>query len=403
MKIDKTIGVALVCLLLSGCGNKQSGQKGSSVQTGVLPQSDISLTEINIDMGNKDDAYPADSLFEFDSFIKLETTNDNLIGDVEDILFLNDKIVIEDMKYSKTVTVYDMRGRFLTTVSKLGPGPEEYTSLNYVSVSPVTGMIQITNPGGGKVLFYDENGRFRDSKKTPFFMESYEPLGDNLVVAQDPYGFPLDGVEGKPCIIVSDWEGNVKYHAFQSDFHENSPYWVSRYPIHWYGDKLLYFQVYREQDTIYQITPDGAVPYYYLNIKGRNKITEEDKKVQNFNEKILKKMAARFDGDFMEMKDYAVFDICVARSSWPRFAVYSKAKKKCYYCTGKYFDPRLHFVIGYRNLYKDNVFVTCVQASHLLSKKDMIYSLCKKEDADALFDGLTEDSNPVLLFYRVKI
>ena len=82
MKIDKTIGVALVCLLLSGCGNKQSGQKGSSVQTGVLPQSDISLTEINIDMGNKDDAYPADSLFEFDSFIKLETTNDNLIGDV---------------------------------------------------------------------------------------------------------------------------------------------------------------------------------------------------------------------------------------------------------------------------------------------------------------------------------
>lgn len=151
------------------------------------------------------------------------------------------------------------------------------------------------------------------------------------------------------------------------------------------------------------MTPNGVLPYYYLNVKRNGNIKEEDKNnVDKFNEK-LESLSAYFIGDFIELKGYAIFGLSEPRSSWPRFAVYSKAKKKCYYCTGKYFDPRLHFVIGYRNLYKDNVFVTCVQASHLLSKKDMIYSLCKKEDADALFDGLTEDSNPVLLFYRVKI
>ena len=63
-------------------------------------------------------------------------------------------------------------------------------------------------------------------------------------------------------------------------------------------------------------------------------------------------------------------------------------------------------IVRYLRVFKRTkpfVFVTYAQAIEVMKFKDEIYRLCKKEDADALFDGLTEDSNPVLLFYRVKI
>ena len=117
----------------------------------------------------------------------------------------------------------------------------------------------------------------------------------------------------------------------------------------------------------------------------------------------MESLSAYFIGDFVELKDYAIFGLSEPRSSWQRFAVYSKAKKKCYYCTGNYFDGRLRFALNPRFPYRDDVFVTYAQAIEVMKFKDEIYRLCKKEDADALFDGLTEDSNPILFFYRVKI
>lgn len=47
---------------------------------------------ISIDMNDKENALPLDSLFELTSYIKLETTNDNLIGGVWDILFLKTEL-----------------------------------------------------------------------------------------------------------------------------------------------------------------------------------------------------------------------------------------------------------------------------------------------------------------------
>ena len=61
---------------------------------------------------------PFDSLMDFVSFVKLETTGDNLVGAISQILFVNNKIIVVDFDVSKTITVYDESGKFLNKIGK---------------------------------------------------------------------------------------------------------------------------------------------------------------------------------------------------------------------------------------------------------------------------------------------
>ena len=164
---------------------------------------------------------------------------------------------------------------------------------------------------------------------------------------------------------------------------------------------MLYNPAY--SDTIFQIVKDGVYPYYYLNIKSNGKIEKKDK-LNNavFNEK-EKTLSAYFLGEFLELDDYAIFNIPENNSSWRRFVTYSKYNKQSYYCNGAYYDARLLFYRCNKFVYKENMVVACVNAEMLLEYKKLLYRLCKKEDIDSLLKNLTEDDNPVLMFYRVKI
>ena len=390
-KTQELTCMIFLCILFAGCNDKKTSGEGNLSNEG--------LTEVYIDMDNDEDALPFDSLFELTSVVKLETTDDNLVGDIFDILPLRDKLVVEDMEISQSVTVYDMNGKYLNRIGTFGQGPEEYSFLEYVSADSTAGIVRISDIGGQKVMSFDENGKFLNSIPMPFFAYRCEPLTDDVVVSHLDEGIALDG---KPRLVISDLQKNVRYSGFPTDLHGDYNL-VSLHALRRYGDKVFFVPAYREQDTIYQVTPDGVLPYYYLNIKRNGNIKEEDKNnVDKFNEK-LESLSAYFIGDFIELKDYAIFGLSEPRSSWQRFAVYSKAKKKCYYCTGNYFDGRLRFALNPRFPYRDDVFVTYAQAIEVMKFKDEIYRLCKKEDAEALFDGLTEDSNPILFFYRVKI
>ena len=68
--------------------------------------------------------------------MKLETTGDNLVGGISQILFVDDKIIIVDAEKSKTITVYDGKGHFLYKIGTLVQGLMEYGSLDHVAFTP---------------------------------------------------------------------------------------------------------------------------------------------------------------------------------------------------------------------------------------------------------------------------
>ena len=77
-KTQELTCMIFLCILFAGCNDKKTSGEGNLSNEG--------LTEVYIDMDNDEDALPFDSLFELASVVKLETTDDNLVGDIFDIL-----------------------------------------------------------------------------------------------------------------------------------------------------------------------------------------------------------------------------------------------------------------------------------------------------------------------------
>ena len=391
---SKIVCICCCCLggiFLLSCSKKKEENSLEAVPLKKAP------VVVDVDMKSDENTLPLDSLFEFVSAVKLETTNDNLLGDVWDILFLDDKIIVEDMEYTKSLTVYDQVGNYLHKIGMLGQAPNEYAFLDYVSAD--SNGIRLTDIGGQKIMQFDLNGNMLQSVKMPFFAERCELLSDNMLVSQSDGGIVADGIACKPRIVVSDLQGNVSFSAFPTDHHEN--YHLSIvHPMRKFKNDLFFIPPYN--DTIYQITKEGIYPHYILDIKRQGDINQDDKiNTKQFVEK-LKTLSAYFEGDFVELKDYTLFGIREP-NMWPRFVVYAKNRKCSYYCDGNYKDARLRFSLNKRFYCKDNLFVTFASATDVLSFKKELYRLCPKDEIDALLSGLTEDDNPVLFFYKIKI
>ncbi|HBX51602.1 MAG TPA: hypothetical protein DEH02_11100, partial [Bacteroidales bacterium] len=66
-------------------------------------------------------------------YIALETTDSSLVGDLSQVYYTNGFFVLNTFKNSKGILkVFDRKGQFHNTLSRLGRGPEEYTSINSI-------------------------------------------------------------------------------------------------------------------------------------------------------------------------------------------------------------------------------------------------------------------------------
>ncbi|GHT08485.1 hypothetical protein FACS189426_04190 [Bacteroidia bacterium] len=109
-----------------------------------------------------------------------------------------------------------------------------------------------------------------------------------------------------------------------------------------------------------------------------------------------------FRGDFIELKDLTYVNIATP-SAYP-FVIYSHKTKKTYLNTANGSHPFYSF-FSYTPLvkYEDNTIVMSVQPYVMFAIKQGMYKDERfKKEIDALYENLTEDSNPVLFFYHLK-
>lgn len=91
------------------------------------------------------------------AYVPLETTDDCLMGDVRDILFVNNKIFLRDRN---TIFIFSRDGKFISKVSKLGRGHGEYSNLGYWDVNPTNDEISVYSGGNKMVFVYSIQGDF---------------------------------------------------------------------------------------------------------------------------------------------------------------------------------------------------------------------------------------------------
>lgn len=394
------LGMTLVSISFWSC-HKSSQNLQEKIENSTPVASMIShqkSVEVNIDL-NKD-CLPFDSLMTKVSYVKLETTGDNLVGGISQILFVDDKIIIVDAEKSKTITVYDGKGHFLYKIGTLVQGLMEYGSLDHVAFTPGKEMLVITDLKSGCLKYYSIGGIYVKSVKLPYWFSESEFLTDNLIAGFWSGGtvIPGENKNYKPLLVITDLFGNVSSSAFQSYYKKEYTSTILE-PIRHFNDRVLYNNP--NTDSIFLLTPNGIELAYHLNIKGAKPMILNE----NITDDLLREQRRNnpfFNGDFIELKDGAIFHIFESGFPGYRFGIYSNAKQRTFCCDGFRYSPFFCFFDAPKARYGDNTVVVDTRSDIALACKDELYKLGKKEEIDEFYKGLTEDSNPILFFYELK-
>ena len=394
------LGIALASISFGSC-HKSSQKLQEKIDNSVPVASMIShqkSVEVNIDL-NKD-CLPFDSLMTKVNYVKLETTGDNLVGGISQILFVDDKIIIVDAEKSKTITVYDGKGHFLYKIGTLVQGPMEYGSLDHVAFTPGKEMLVITDLKSGCLKYYSIGGVYVKSVKLPYWFSESEFLTDNLIAGFWSGGtvIPGENKNYKPLLVITDLFGNVSSSAFQSYYKKEYTSTILE-PIRHFNDRVLYNNP--NTDSVFLLTPNGIELAYHLNIKGAKPMILNE----NITDDLLREQRRNnpfFNGDFIELKDGAIFHIFESGFPGYRFGIYSNAKQRTFCCDGFRYSPFFCFFDAPKARYGDNTVVVDTRSDIALACKDELYKLGKKEEIDEFYKGLTEDSNPILFFYELK-
>ena len=394
------LGIALVSISFWSC-HKSSQKLQEKIDNSVPVASMIShqkSVEVNIDL-NKD-CLPFDSLMTKVNYVKLETTGDNLVGGISQILFVDDKIIIVDAEKSKTITVYDGKGHFLYKIGTLVQGLMEYGSLDHVAFTPGKEMLVITDLKSGCLKYYSIGGVYVKSVKLPYWFSESEFLTDNLIAGFWSGGTVILGENKnyKPLLVITDLFGNVSSSAFQSYYKKEYTSTILE-PIRHFNDRVLYNNP--NTDSVFLLTPNGIELAYHQNIKGAKPMILNE----NITDDLLREQRRNnpfFNGDFIELKDGAIFHIFESGFPGYRFGIYSNAKQRTFCCDGFRYSPFFCFFDAPKARYGDNTVVVDTRSDIALAYKDELYKLGKKEEIDEFYKGLTEDSNPILFFYELK-
>lgn len=377
------IGVITVFFLCS-CSQKQ---------TALFDDSDIQTITIT-----NDNTIPINDLISHLEYIKLEDTRQP-IGSIDRLLMTDEYIIIADEMKSKSVFIFNKKGESIAVINRQGRGPQEYIDLSHVTITPDNKSIAVLDNRAKKVLFYDMSGRFVSGKPVGFWLDGFEYLDDNHLVCttyglgkNDPALASIDYNED--LIFFTDEKFNIKGGAFPNIY--NNKQYHAMTPHTKKFNNVIYTNP-SFCDTIYQISGDGIKALYHIDMTAingfanpRNDINDE-KMGKMFTERAI------FSGRYIDNGQFTLLSFSIPPQRMVTSYLFSKNSKNVYRLP---YDPNnvLYSNILYSTLTTyDNVFVSAIPAFRLLIGTQEI----ERKD-NPLFDGLSEESNPVLFLYKAK-
>jgi hypothetical protein len=260
--------VILITMLYS-CVNKQTGRESilSDWKDRIIDYSFVDTSVVFI--------------------IPLEATPESVIGRVGEFLFDDDRIFHLDGQ-TKEIQVYDMRGKYLTSVKPMGRGPGEYTQeIRTFDLDRARREIIVYDGRLNKMIRYTYDGTFnRENSFEKFHGVDFAYLGS------DRYVFRV--FQGEPEVVVTDSVGGIisvaNYRKEVFDNYEMS----HRVPFFSKNSNMTPFYIPMWDDKIYTILADGTpVVVKDLNLQSQmvNKVSEMDvlRRHAHFREHTLNK------------------------------------------------------------------------------------------------------------------
>lgn len=326
-------------------------------------------------------------------YVPLEVTKNSLVGKIGKILYQNGHFYIFD-KANMGVLLFNEEGKFEKALYKLGEGPGEYIYPIDFDVDE-TGDIYIADNAQEKIIKYaaDDFNQYKDFNLGCYFME-FAVIDDKHIALADVYG--KDGISDKLSIYSTEDQKSVPLlkPAFTSinelDILKTSSNYLFRS-----GRELYYYP--RFTPYIYSIKGKDAISF--AKVSSERYFKEEDlvqftKKPQLFmaDKKHIKDINSFYrttDGYLCSLSTFPIpefYWIPMTGSNIQKLDMMEEDKLlgnlAIHGVAGDYF-------ICYSN-YNEETAKSALKISNL------------KENERQMFTGWNEDSNPILILFKIN-
>ena len=364
-------------LLLYSCGHGQNDNESDStpLQVVVVPE--------QADM-------PIDSIIEKVDYIKLGDTGDVLIGDVSKLWITPQHIVIVDKFKAMSIFVFDRTGNAQAVINRLGRGPQEYTSLTDVCLTPDQQRIVILDNSKKKLLYYNMEGDFLYDKNTSFWIGDLAYADEQHIIAK------TYGAQNEDPGLTSYENKDDNLYILDTLMHIKQSMMPRTAILKQFEDRLYVNAIHG--DTVYRVAgSNGLVPQYRLDMSAINGVT-------NFGEESMEKVMeirknnAYFPNDYVDGKDFALFRFSMPVAPHMQLVMHNKHTGQNYSIEGTS-KKALNIYFMEVSYAFDDQFVAAIPTFRFVGDNTRMPG---SEQRAAIQKNLTDDDNPVLLFYTLK-
>lgn len=262
------------------------------------------------DKGNEWSLYVKDDSTQV--LIPLETTEESLIGEYDQLLMTDSLICVLDYSKSRSIFIFDGKGSFKCKIMKVGRGLGEYVFPDGMALKGDT--LLINDRVGRKMLYYGLDGtfykevHFGDYRPIPFVLKD----SAHLAFCFSMPGFTEDNAE----VVVTDLNGKFTEQYFKRPglTDEQGRFFLPEYFAQ--NSNGIYFIPIFE-DKIYQLTDDSVKMVFDFQFKnfmysfseiGKKSIVEHERKYSYFGDFFMTD-----EGDFVCMINRGnihIVDLC---------------------------------------------------------------------------------------------
>lgn len=350
---------------------------------------------IQINMSIEGDSKSFCDLIDVNKFIKLETSKESLIGTINKVKIVKDKIFIHDIKTQSIVIFSYPKGRFISKINSIGNGPGEFLNIDSFDVNVKEKYIEILDTNLKKVFKYDFDGGFINYKNIPFYANSFSYINDSeylftklssIVNNEFDYEILLANDRMKLTNKLLKLENSTSIGVAQGNQ-------ISKLD----DGSVLYLQ--NNSTTAYKINQGKIVPKYYFDF-GNN--WNEKIFYSKFNNpqdlvKILNKKKIIYSLGVTDNNAFLLIDFWLTGRHY--LALYNKKSENITYI--KKNENGLEHRMFIKGLYKD-AFISVKEPIALLNMINSNRDFCLGIDEKKVLNTLKEDDNPVLMLTKFK-
>lgn len=377
----------MLLVVLSSCSDNSS-----SIDT---PQISVDVEAINKNLGDADIVHPQGK----HRLLKLETSQDCLLGEVSDVVLRDNLIFIVD-NLTQSILVFNTDGGFEYKIDKCGRAQNEYAELTDAYIT--SDNVYILDNASCKIVIYNLEGKFMHS------IDVSEVWGNDIFVQGDDIFLVNKWSEtssGYYRLFVLGKNGKVKDKMLPFEHNDCDRYFSSERACAAFHDGAVI--CYPSDDMVYALNAKGQCrPYLYVDF-GKQTMPEQYATiglVQGIKQGITNKYILGIER--------------LSSSSRYIFLSYrykSKRYNTIYDCkTGSHYDVESMKIKDLYNLSLDNYYMTedYIVAYHRADMFRTVYNYVLKDELNLenplerqvaeIANSIKDDENGILVMYQLK-